>query len=72
MSGGFIKPQKEGEHQIVTFTFIGRIDRDMVERWNESLAKLKKMFGANLAGITVRGDPTPAQYMPKRKPKKKK
>jgi len=71
MSGGFIKPQKEGEHQIVTFTFIGPIDRDKVKKWNESLAKLKKMFGLNLAGITVKGDPTPAEYMPKRKPKKK-
>ena len=72
MSGGFLKPQKEGEHQIVTFTFIGRIDPGKVKKWNDQLAKLKRLFRGNLVGITVRGDPTPAEFMPKSsKPKKK-
>jgi 2'-5' RNA ligase len=71
MSGGYIKPQKEGEHQIVTFTFVGPIDSDQVKKWNESLAKLKKMFGLYLAGVTVKGDPTPVEFMPKKKKKKK-
>lgn len=72
MSGGFINPQKEGEHQIVTFTFIGRMDTNKVRAWNNALAKLKKQFRGNLVGITVKGDPTPPEFMPKRRPKKTK
>jgi hypothetical protein len=70
MSGGFLNPQKEGEHQIVTFTFIGRIDPGRVKKWNANLAKIKKLFKNNLVGITVRGDPTPDEFRPSR-PKKK-
>lgn len=72
MSGGFINSQKEGEHQIVTFTFFGPMDTKKVKEWNDALAKLKKRFKANLVGITVRGDPTPPEYMHRPKPKKKK
>ena len=73
MSGGFLNPQAEGDHQIVTFTFIGRISPAKVKVWNNQLAKIKKLFAGNLVGITVRGDPTPAEFMPNkpRKPKKK-
>ena len=72
MSGGFLNPQSEGEHQIVTFTFIGRIDARKVKKWNDQLAKIKKLFKGNLVGITVKGDPTPAEFMPKHRPSKKK
>ena len=73
MSGGFLNPQTEGEHQIVTFTFIGRIAPAKVKVWNQQLAKLKRLFKGNLVGITVRGDPTPAEFMPSgSKPKKRK
>jgi len=67
MSGGFINSQDHGEHQIVTFTFIGRLDDAKVKMWNDYLVKIKKTFGRNLAGITVKGDPTPERFMPRRR-----
>jgi hypothetical protein len=63
MSGGFIKPQKHGEHQVVHFTFVGPLDRGKAEKWNEALAELKQTFGDGLTGITIKGDPTPPKYL---------
>ncbi len=45
MSGGYIKPQKQGDHQIVVFTFIGRVDPKKVDKWNKALFELKQLFG---------------------------
>ena len=63
MSGGYIKPQKNGEHQIVVFTFAGELKAADVKKWNEAIVTLKGTFGPNVMGITVKGDPTPAALL---------
>jgi hypothetical protein len=35
MSGGFIEEQSEGDHQMVTFMFVGPLASDRVEQWNK-------------------------------------
>ena len=72
MSGGVIKPQKKGEHQIVTFTFAGPISPAQADAWNKAIVGIKESFEADavkVLGITVRGDRTPSKYLPK--PKKR-
>lgn len=75
MSGGYIKPQKPGEHQIVVFTFTGGLHKTThVEKWNKYIHELKTVFSENLTGITLKGDPTPPRLLraAKKTPKKKK
>jgi hypothetical protein len=62
MSGGYIKPQKKGQHQVVHFTFAGQIDAKHAQKWNESLAEFKALLGHNLTGITIKGDDTPPKF----------
>jgi hypothetical protein len=62
MSGGFIKPQKKGDHQVVIFTFTGELRKEHVGEWEEKILHLKKLFGPNLTGITMKGDPTPVKH----------
>jgi hypothetical protein len=62
MSGGYIKAQKKGQHQVVHFTFAGQMDPKHAQKWNESLAEFKALFGHNLTGITIKGDPTPPKF----------
>jgi hypothetical protein len=62
MSGGFIRRQRSGDHQVVIFTFAGELEPDKVNEWNEAVAKLKGTFGSSVTGVTLRGDPTPAKY----------
>ena len=72
MSGGVIKRQGKGEHQIVTFTFAGPISQTQADAWNEAIVAIKESFEADavkVLGITVKGDRTPSKYLPK--PKKK-
>lgn len=76
MSGGYIQPQKEGEHQVVIFTFIGPVTDAQVKAWNQRVLELKNMFvnkksRSYLAGVTIKGEPTPADLLPKKKKKKK-
>jgi hypothetical protein len=69
MSGGYVKHQEgEGEHQLVVFTFIGKLDRELVAEWNESLAALKRKFGHHLVGVTLRGDTTIHEFLLKQRP----
>jgi hypothetical protein len=63
MSGGFIKPQSSGEHQIVVFTFVGELKGKDVGKWNQAILELKQRFGSSVTGITITGDPTPAEFM---------
>lgn len=75
MSGGYIELQKEGEHQVVIFTFIGPISQDQKDQWNKRVLELKNMFvnenvRSYLAGVTVRGEPTPKKLLAKKKKKK--
>ena len=44
MSGGYIQPQEEGEHQVVIFTFIGPVTPEQATQWNKRVLELKKMF----------------------------
>jgi hypothetical protein len=67
MSGGYIKPQKTGEHQLVVFTFAGELKSADVKQWNEAVLALKKTFGPNIMGVTIKGDPTPANLLRKKK-----
>jgi hypothetical protein len=62
MSGGYIKPQRKGDHQVVHFTFAGPIEGKHADKWNKSLAEFKALFGHNLTGITIKGDKTPPKY----------
>jgi len=77
MSGGFIQLQKEGEHQVVIFTFIGPINQEQKDQWNKRVLELKNMFVSEevrsyLAGVTIKGDPTPKELLRTKKKKKKK
>lgn len=77
MSGGYILPQEEGEHQVVIFTFIGPVTDDQAAQWNKRVLELKNMFvnkkvRSYLAGVTVKGEPTPSELMTAKKKKKKK
>jgi len=45
MSGGYIKPQKTGEHQIVVFTFAGELKPADVQKWNDAIVASKERSG---------------------------
>lgn len=59
MSSGYLNPQKKGQHQVILFTFIGRISIDEKKFWNKRILELKKKFGNRLVAVTVKGDDTP-------------
>jgi hypothetical protein len=71
MSGGYIKSQKEGEHQVVIFTFVGKLDPASVEKWNEAVYEFKQLFDPSLTGITIQGDPTPPKFARRARKSKK-
>jgi hypothetical protein len=58
MSGGFIEEQGEGDHQMVTFMFVGPLPSDRVEQWNNAIMDLKRRFGPNLVGVTTKAQST--------------
>ena len=77
MSGGYIQPQEEGEHQVVIFTFIGPVTPEQAAQWNKRVLELKNMFvdkkvRSYLAGVTVKGERTPEELRYAKKKKKKK
>ena len=72
MSGGYIRPQRQGDHQIVVFTFIGPVDAKNVNEWNAKILELKDLFGDGLTGITIAGDPTPRSILALARKRKKK
>jgi len=59
MNGGFIKQQRRGEHQMVTFIFMNELTEDQVEKWNTAIAQLKTTFGANITAMSNFGADTP-------------
>jgi hypothetical protein len=59
MSSGYLNPQKKGDHQVILFTFVGRISIDEKKFWNKQILALKKKFGNRLVAVTIKGDPTP-------------
>jgi hypothetical protein len=61
MSGGYVRKQKAGEHQVVMFTFAGALQPEHVDAWNKAVLDLKKKFKGNLTGVTMGGHPTPSK-----------
>jgi hypothetical protein len=62
MSGGFVKKQKAGDHQVVMFTFAGEVPDEHAKAWNKAILDLKKKFKetkGTLTGVTMAGHPTP-------------
>jgi hypothetical protein len=59
MSGGFVKPQGGGQHQVVMFTFAGELKPEDVKAWNDAIRKLKKDFGNRVTGVTMSGHDSP-------------
>jgi hypothetical protein len=58
MSGGYIDPQQDGDHQVVIFTIIGDVSQTDKDYWNQAVANLKAKF-PKLASVTLGGKPTP-------------
>jgi hypothetical protein len=58
MSGGDIKPQQSGEHQVVIFTFAGTLNQSDVDEWNKQILALKARFGSNVMVVTIKGEPS--------------
>lgn len=69
MDGGAVREQEEGDHQVVIFTFSGKISPSDVKQWNNSVASLKKALAPNLVGVTIKGVSSKAT---KRKVKRRK
>jgi hypothetical protein len=55
MSGGFVKPQGRGKHQVVIFTFAGELKRKHAKAWNDAITKLKAALDPNVTGVTMSG-----------------
>ena len=66
MSSGFLNPQQEGEHQVILFTFTGKITAAEQKAWNDQLLALKKRFGNRLVAVTIKGDRTPPNLRTRR------
>lgn len=65
MSGGYVCPQEPGDHQVVIFTFSGKITPKQAEEWNEAVKQFKfNTFTpkGSLVAVTIRGEPTPPKY----------
>jgi hypothetical protein len=71
MSGGYIKPQKHGDHQMVVFTFAGELKGTHAKKWNDAVLNLKRHFGTSVMGVTMKGHSTPPNLMVPKKKKKK-
>ena len=73
MTGGYIGEQESGDHQVVIFTFSGKITKEQKEEWNAVVHKFKnktfKPVGA-LTGVTIRGESTPPEFRPKKSRRK--
>ena len=67
MSGGFIDEQDDGDHQVVTFTFVGPLTPERVSQWNDAVMDLKRRFGSNLIGITTKAESTSAERLAQQK-----
>ena len=58
MSGGDIKAQQSGEHQVVIFTFAGSLQQKDVDDWNREVLRLKQVFGDKVMAVTIKGEPS--------------
>jgi hypothetical protein len=60
MAGGYVRAQKSGQHQIVTFIFAGNLTDDQAKAWNRAIRDLKRALGGSITGITVQGEDSPS------------
>jgi hypothetical protein len=67
MSGGRIKKQGKGEHQVAIFTFAGALTQTEVNAWNNALLAVKDELGPKVMGITIEGLPSWPSGLKKRK-----
>ena len=58
MSGGYIGPQQDSEHQVVIFTFVGEVTQADTDYWNQAIVNLKARF-PKVVSVTLVGQPTP-------------
>jgi hypothetical protein len=66
MSGGYVKRQKAGDHQVVMFTFAGEVPKEHADAWNKAVLDLKQRFKGNLTGVTMAGHATPPKLRRRR------
>jgi hypothetical protein len=48
--------QREGDRQVVIFTFAGNLTEQEVREWNAAVSAMKQLFGNRLIGVTIRGE----------------
>ena len=77
MSGGYLDPQDDGDHQVVIFTFAGSLDADrQVKDWNDFVKGIKRDWGNNptdvpgvvvpkVTAVTIKGQRTPLSLRPR-------
>jgi hypothetical protein len=72
MTGGYIGEQQAGDHQVVIFTFSGKITTGQASEWNKFVQEFKnKVFTpVELTGVTIRGERTPPKFRPKKSRRK--
>jgi hypothetical protein len=69
MSGGYLKDGlEEFEHQVVIFTFKGKLDQQKCKRWNLAINALKQDLGDKMMGVTLAGLDTPDEFKPDANP----
>jgi len=59
MNGGFIKQQRPGEYQTVTFIFSDELTEEQVVQWNQAIRTLKAALGTHITGVSVVGGNRP-------------
>jgi hypothetical protein len=70
MSGGFVKPQGGGKHQVVIFTFAGELKRKHAKAWNDAILKLKAALEPRITGVTMSGHASPPRKKGRRRKRK--
>ncbi len=59
MSGGYVRPQRIRQHQVVIFTFAGKFTKAEAEAWNAAVLDLKRRFAERITGVTLTGEDSP-------------
>ena len=59
MSGGFVKSQKSGDHQVIMFTVVGNLTSAQASEWNRCIRELKQSLAGRLIGVTMTGHKSP-------------
>lgn len=67
MDGALIREQEDDEHQVVLFTFSGKLTASDVKEWNDAVSTLKKSYGPRLVAVTIKGQSPPRKRKGRRK-----